>query len=435
MDVVLRHSTPVSGTSPGVAGRTVLLQTLGGTTTAESRADDAGTFVFHVAPGRYRLALDGDGMHLPYRGAPFRVVDGVATTTTVAPLVGGTVAGRITFRGEPVSGIPIRLHGAAGNRTDRTDTSGRYRFRGLPSGDYSLGTGSATSSVTRYVSRLRVVDVRPGSTVTVDQHLRLGGELSARLPAATPRRAVVWLLRRGSTSGPVVRAGRLGAAGGWKDSIRAFGLAPGRYVLQAQRLGAGSYAQRTVTLSSGSALSLGPLRPARRTVTLSGSAAPFSSILVVSSGISTVQSTRATAAGRYRVTGIMRGRYSIAVDDWNHATRTIRTTITGDRRIALHRGHAYGDLGQLTATVLVNGLPLRRGWVQFASGRRTGIDDGSLLIGARPGPRTIVDVHDDRRFPPGTPYYLTWPSASRDYDFRPGVSTDLGRVDLLVDGG
>lgn len=131
----------------GGPGGGMTMEIGGGGPASQIRSAEDGSFELRwVEPGNYRLEASGGGYTDGALG-PVEVADGededdLRLEVERGAIVLGTVLSGET--GERLDGVPVRLEGVDTRRMEVTSGGGRYRFEGLPAGEYTvdvLGSG------------------------------------------------------------------------------------------------------------------------------------------------------------------------------------------------------------------------------------------------------------------------------------------------------
>ena len=93
------------------------------------------------------------------------LVGGVACDSG-EPDIPGTILGQVTGEGVPLPGVVVELTGPV-NRVTETDTEGRYRFEGVPTGAYVVSVRNLPPDAA-FPAVSRTASLTPGSTLSVD---------------------------------------------------------------------------------------------------------------------------------------------------------------------------------------------------------------------------------------------------------------------------
>jgi hypothetical protein len=181
----------------------------------------------------------------------FALLAGDATSAVAQRAAGSrrsaAVSGVVTADGRPAAGVPVWLAEARLGR-DRvaegeTDTEGRYRFEGVPPGDYIVaaflaGFYPAFGEAQRAPQSLGpMITLGEGETVEAfDIPLTRGGAITGRVTDGRARPVVgeaIDLQRVDATGDPVSASLSMAAQPQTDDRgiYRAYGLAPGRYLV------------------------------------------------------------------------------------------------------------------------------------------------------------------------------------------------------------
>lgn len=271
IDFALDEGGRVAGRVSNAAGESLVgvgigLRRSGGEAAGSSNSDASGAWeVDGLSPGTYFAVsqnndevikqgyideIFNDLVWRPGRdvaeGQPIVVRGGAATTGVDFVLEpGGEIRGVVTDAG---TGAPIEARiwiqgDSSGRWTSRTDGSGSYVIRGLPSGAYQVRVGTAgyveelfedvpCPSVQQQCPGGTAVSVSPGSFVTVDFALSAGGEIAGVVTQASSGSPInLHSVRIIATDGQPVRETVTGPDG----SYSAKGLASGTYYVRTGR--------------------------------------------------------------------------------------------------------------------------------------------------------------------------------------------------------
>lgn len=152
---------------------------------------------------------------------------------------GGSIAGRVTLRGTPVSGVLVLVRPEppiGGNQgSGKTDSNGQYRITNLPPGSYSVGASALalTSVEERDQYGHRITLDRGETRENVDFSLVRGGAITGRVSGANGRPIIeepisIIGLSTGRPQQPYYRASQMMSTDD-RGVYRVYGLPPGRY--------------------------------------------------------------------------------------------------------------------------------------------------------------------------------------------------------------
>jgi hypothetical protein len=177
-------------TEKGVREFTITLQQTGGRGRVPPpkpfRSDDGKFLIDDVAPGGWDLRVQAPGFS---RGTASVMVEEAKTASALVALDrGGTVTGRVTAEGRPLSDVQVMVPFDPGTRYGGTpvivsDSNGEFTLDGLASGSIRIEarrTGYAPASVT--------VNVSPGKEAHAEIEMTRGLELRGRVldPSGRP---------------------------------------------------------------------------------------------------------------------------------------------------------------------------------------------------------------------------------------------------------
>lgn len=276
---VLRAGEPLAGVNLSISpqarptgDRVEVVGSLSGNT-----SEDGSFVIEHVPPGEASISgwvpeFRGQGANA---GIHLRVTipDAPEHTLEIQVPAGGTVAGRVVRRsdGRPVEGLPIQLQSLSPHRdagsvatnwaNGRTDGEGGFLIRGLRPGKYLVTAGDQhnaqpMSSLAGLAPvRSGPIDVVEGATVSVEMSLDAASVVVVELTDESGAVAKGMSVHvgppagRGPESWSVIDNlwGQTDAQGIAKIA----GVAPGRYVVTAQRPGACSAVSETFQVEAG----------------------------------------------------------------------------------------------------------------------------------------------------------------------------------------
>jgi protocatechuate 3,4-dioxygenase beta subunit len=444
----------------------VEIQRLNGTTAYRTVTDADGDYRFRgLAPGPYRIAAGGNGTGwLPFlspvielRARHDSVVDGTLRR-------GATIHGVLSARGKPVAftDVLVRREGADGGlvAATTTDRAGRYRVSGMAPATYTVGilydgTAYQHKGVRVVVPTLRAsveapIAVRKGATITV-QFRRDGKRVASARDELRDSKGR-WVAGLHNVDGQATYTG----------------LRPGTYTI----VGAehSRFGRTVVTVRAGQTYDAGVVRLSRPTLTLTGTTAP-SAVVEAFSGNNCPpdgafrpgtfdQLATADASGRFRLSGLVPGRYMLGADGWpqNYVPRCVSdVSVRQDRTydLPLQAGGTvtgrlvYAATGTPAITTLSYELtypagsssnptaehPARAQTRQASGvfairGLRAATVTGALAQGAE-----LDQINDPSYFviypfQDGTPYYLT--SEPRAITIGAGSEVQLGDIPLTL---
>ena len=312
---------------------------------SDARTDGEGRFAIEgLAPGSYTVVAQ----HPDYADATavVDVKEGPAATE-LRMLPGGTVGGVVLSTGStPLAGAAVSLSSGAaggfprggfggftGGDTTVTDDGGRFRFRHVTAGRYTVTASLRGQGTTPADVILQVGESRENLVLSLASGTRIRGVVTG-LPAAL-RGSV-----RVSATGPDGYAAATGAAG--DGSFELTGAPPGPIDLRAMagdptsglrsaraqvEIVAGEEeAQAQIVFESGFALS--------GTVTRNGQPVDGANVSASLGGGGPFTSARSSATGAYRLEGLTAGTYNVSVSQGG-APRTQSITIDGDATLDL----------------------------------------------------------------------------------------------------
>jgi hypothetical protein len=166
---------------------------------------------------------------------------------------GGSIAGRVTLRGTPVSGVLVLVQSeppiGGDQARGKTDANGQYRITNLPAGSYSVvASALALTSVDERDQYGRKITLDRGETrENVDFSLVRGGAITGRVSEANGRPIIeepisVIALPAAGPHQPYYRASQVMSTDD-RGVYRVYGLPPGRYKVSVGA-GAGSSYRR-----------------------------------------------------------------------------------------------------------------------------------------------------------------------------------------------
>jgi protocatechuate 3,4-dioxygenase beta subunit len=312
---------------------------------ADARTDGDGRFAIEgLAPGSYTVVAQ----HPDYADATavVDVKEGPAAAE-LRMLPGGTVGGVVLSTGStPLAGAAVSLSsgaaggfprggfgGFAGGDTTITDDAGRFRFRHVTAGRYTVAASLQGQGTTPADVVLQVGESRENLVLSLASGTRIRGVVSG-LPAAL-RGSV-----RVSATGPDGYAAATGATGDGSFELTgapagpidlramagdpASGLRSAR--AQVEIVAGEEEAQAQIVFESGFALS--------GTVTRNGQPVDGANVSASLGGGGPFTSARSSASGAYRLEGLTAGTYNVSVSQGG-APRTQSITLDGDATLDL----------------------------------------------------------------------------------------------------
>ncbi|PKO16232.1 hypothetical protein CVU37_11455 [candidate division BRC1 bacterium HGW-BRC1-1] len=232
--------SPVEG-----ADINIMSQMAPGSGTRGSKKTDAqGTALFeNLAPGPYSVSDQNNKIH------GNTVVNGEATVEVVLRLGGGTLTGKITKEGKPISAGGISLSRQGGEASERVNMSaqvegeGKYEIKNLPAGTYRATVMSYEEQQAGRMSRIEeTLEVR-GSGVQVKDFEFPAGHLVGRVTdeAGNPvsgATITVVPLDPGSAYASMFSYGNTFRSGD-RGEFDLAGITPGDYTISAKKTGEG----------------------------------------------------------------------------------------------------------------------------------------------------------------------------------------------------
>lgn len=437
----LAAATPITGSLPALARRRVYLVNRAGDEVGETETDATGAFRVEVVPGAYRVEVDGDATYLDYRSPVLTVRDGVPRVLTVALRVGAVVTGVVRSDGRPVAGVRVTTN-AAGADSTTTAADGTYRLSALRPGTHrirfsAIGTAEEHTAYVPVVQE--VTGLALGSTTRVDASVRRGARIVGSFAAGSRAKRYTVLISP-AAGGTVTGYFGTAQATSSKNPVVVSGLTPGAYLLRVVAQDGATYARRLVTVRAGATARLGTLRPTLRTLTMSGSVGTGTGVVAALNRNGWTGGFATVSSGRYRVSGLIPGVYSVVSRAGTRVAATTTVTLARSIRRDLPVGTRPGTL---RGRVQVNGVDLVEGslltgegadGVPSLLGRLDSEITRGVLRGSGAAGRHEILALDlwDRPFQANSPYSLTWPAGW--VTLRAGRTTDVGTVQLDLEG-
>ena len=142
------------------------------TTTVDGRFE-----IPNVRPGEFTLSLYDDTLVLAHEAPKVHVADAHHQSDYLLRLTdGATVSGRVydLDTGAGIPGAKLLLSADLLNRTTTTDSSGRYKFAGIPAGDALLFVDDVSGYIAPRADAMRNLSATPSQTVNMDFGLTKG---------------------------------------------------------------------------------------------------------------------------------------------------------------------------------------------------------------------------------------------------------------------
>lgn len=455
----------VSGRIKGASLQFVRLLRLNDTVAFTTETDAQGDYRFQgLAPGEYRIAAGGSGW-LPWRSKVISVVADQTVEQNGRIHKGGRLSGVLTAQGKPVAFTDVMvLSGGEPYAAATTNRKGVYRVSGLTEGSYRVGI---TYDGSPYQRTSQVVHVPSDTAVlTHDIRARKGAVITLKVSGVGAGADFRDELR-GSDGRPILGLSSLG-----RGEVTYTGLSKGTYTF----VGANEkrYVKKRIVVTKAKRYDVGTLRMKHATFTLSGTTAPRAVVEATTADLclpdapdlpgSFHQLERADAHGRYRITGLVPGRYMLGSDGWpgNFVPRCwdgVRIKGDLERDLPLAEGGTVSGrmVDEATGTPIITYLSYALTYPNGSPGQPTdehpsrdqskgatgeffvdalGADTvvGQLSQGIRPDEQiTDGEFLVIYPFQDGTPYYLTSPR--QEIEVGPGLDVDLGDVPVTLHGG
>ncbi len=326
-DIAVGRPGRVVGAIAGApTGAEVRVMRLNDTLAFRTWTEEGGSYrVAGLVPGEYYLATGGSG-HLPWRSDPIRVTAGTSTRVDGRLDRGAAIVGTLRSSGTPVAGVDawVRRAGAGVLAVATSDRQGRIRVSGLEPGRYRISVEQGSG----YLPVATTVEITEADqTLTPVVALTRGATIRLRVRTDTVTGRVIDELR--DARGRVIQSFGNDGSG----LIEYHGLPAGRYTVMVAD--ADGYASRTVRVGADRTVRLGTLDPARPLVALTGRTTPRAVVEATTGDFcppdgrhrygAVHEIQRADAAGRYRIPGLVPGRYMLGADHWpaDHAPRCV----------------------------------------------------------------------------------------------------------------
>jgi len=325
---------------------------------------DDGTFTLDpVTPGPIQLRVTAAG-YAPGRLSDLTTEEGKTLRGIEVPLErGGQVRGRITARGDPVSGVFVRTDTEF--TSTQSDNNGEYEIDSLAAGEQTLNF-----SRQGFLRQRKRADVARGKETRLDVEMDRGSELHGRVtdkaghPVAGTR--IMALLSTGQYGGqPPVHSEADG-------SFTLAGLAEGRYTISAQKEGyvtarvndvnVPSEASLVLTLETGGTIS-------GRVSGLSEAELSMTRVVATSGGGGTFSETTANADGTFVLNGVADGRMSVFASIRGASMRqSVPKVVDVVNGSAPNVDIDFQEGIKISGRVTQAGVPVQFGYVTFSGG-------------------------------------------------------------------
>jgi len=448
-NIALGHPGAVAVTEPTFAKTRISLTRTDGQVIASQKADASGSVVFAgLIPGAYQLLQQSSaGDFAPWTSPTLAVTAGATTTATPALEKFGSTSGVITNKGNPVKGVKVSSYrGTSYGDGDVTDSKGRYSLKNQP-GTYRVviegGTddGSLVNRPVLQTSRTTIVTAATKTTLNIK--VKKGGSLSG---AVTPAEKGFFQVRVIDKTGALV-------GGGFFEAKTT--KTPTKFSIKAVETGAATvyvsgqtsklYGSKSVSIRGGKTNSVGTISMTKKTITLSGKVTGVAkgAVRVESEAYGLNYTSSNIKNGRYKVSGIIPAAGTSLVVE-SAATNVPRATTITTKRNNTKNLKAGPPLASLAGTAVAGGFPVLAGQGNIKPVDAAQADLGSYDIknGAvastrvRPGTGTLdLFIFDDASpFVSGAPFWLSLPASQVTAKFTSGQTTDVGTLDLGVNG-
>jgi hypothetical protein len=450
--IALSQPGSILGKAAGLKNRKVTVESLDGARIKTTKASKTGRFEFTgLVPGRYRLTsfLAQHGYE-NLSSTAIVVTAGASTRFTPKLTKTGTVTGIVTIAGKPVKGVIVAADLGYENGT-ATDSKGRYTVKNVPAGTtelYFTGQGSKNFDdyfFRRYQKVAKAV-VHKGKTTTFD----------VKLPRETVFTGSV-TPTKGANNFTISLVDKKGVAAvshyvkvGSKKSVIPFslpGIRAGNYTVVITDNRKTRYAKTSVTLRYGKTASIGSVRIAKKTVSISGSVTGSAPDYVAFENGYGTGSDGSVTNGKYRITGLVPGTGKLIVSSSYKESDKPYYVATREYTIALKKSTKKNvkpggpAQGVFTGIFTVNGLKIATnagligpgGFYPNGAYVVKGVVDGfAESDGATTYTLGLQQSGWPKEFIKGAPFWLELPGDSLTIRTKRGTTVDIGTVALEV---
>ena len=448
-ELKLGHPGTVTATDPSLAGTRIALSRTDGALVAAKKADKGGNVTFTgVIPGSYTLVQSSStGTFAPWTSPALTVTPSTVTTVVPALKQYGSLTGVVTHKGKPVKGIKVTSYtGSKYGDGDVTDSKGRYTLKNAE-GDYRvvIEEGSDDGSlINRPVFQtVRTATVAAGQKTVLNIKVQKGGSVSGSVTA----------LKKGFFQARVIdKTGAL-VGGGYFEvkttkkstpfTIRA--IETGKATVYITGQSGTRYGSKAVTVKAGTKNAVGTIGMAKKTITVKGTVtgATTGSVRAESIAYGLNYKSGKITGGKYRVSGIIPAAGTSLVVESSTTNAPMATPITS-KTSATKNLTAGPLLATLTGRFTAGGFPVLKTGGNIVAPDPTAPQLGSYDVvnglvtstGVRPGAGSLVlfGFGDVSPFVSGSPFWFSIPDGKSSATFAPGATTDLGTIELNING-
>lgn len=443
VNIELAKPGSVTGTDPLLARNRISLDNLGGQAVAgtEQNVYSGGTFVIGgLVPGRYRLNNSSPYNILSVNTDEFVVTEGTRTTIDPEVNVGGVVRGTATTPGgAPAADVYVEASTASGVADSTyTDNAGKYTLSVLSKSSYRIQFGRIVQSTTKtFVPQSSIVSgVATGTPVVHDVTLQQAARLTGTVAISSKSNASYsYLVNLANSGGTIVATSYVTAKGEYSFS----GLSTGNYYLTVTDSKSGKYTKKTVAVLTGKTVTVSKLTLASKGLTLSGTVPgvgsakyDYNNYVYLTAPNRPTFGKSFSKNGKFSLSGIVPGTYTVTVYATERAVKTYSLTITSSTKKNYAPG---GKFGAFKGALRIKGNVVSSADLVVLNKNSESLvtfSKSKFAMTTEAGKQSLYFANSKRFFQPKSPFWVDLPASKKSITVKPGKTLNLGTTNLLV---